>query len=90
MMHICSINELKQKEVINLCDGRRLGYVCNVEFDITCGQLVAISVPADLKCFTFGKLEEIRIPWCNIEQIGKDIIIVKADHLPPPDGAKRK
>lgn len=82
-MPVCSINELKQKEVINVCDGRRLGYVCNAEFDIPCGQLVSISVPADCKYFTFGKIDEIRIPWCNIERIGKDIIIVKADFIPP-------
>lgn len=89
LMGICSINELKQKEVINVCDGRRLGFVCNAEFDVPCGQLVSISVPSDCKCFTFGKIDEIRIPWCNIERIGEDTVIVRADFIPPPKCDKK-
>ncbi|MBQ7820673.1 MAG: YlmC/YmxH family sporulation protein [Clostridia bacterium] len=87
-MRITSFNELKQKEVINICDGRRLGYVCNAEIEIPCGQIVSISVPADCKCFSFGKVEEIRIPWCNIERIGADTVIVKADFIPAPHDKK--
>ncbi|MFR1256586.1 MAG: PRC-barrel domain-containing protein [Eubacterium sp.] len=30
-MRIC---DLKEKEVINVCDGRRLGFVEDVEFDL--------------------------------------------------------
>lgn len=82
---LLSFNDLKQKEVINLCDGRRLGFVCNADIDIPCGQILSISVPADCKCFNFGKVEEVKIPWCNIERIGRDIIIVKADFLNPPN-----
>ena len=62
-MKLCSFTELKCKEVINVCDGRRLGFVSNAEFEVPGGQIVSISVPADNKCFTFGKVEEIRIPW---------------------------
>ncbi len=89
-MHLSNFNELKQKEVINVCDGRRLGFVCNVEFEVPSGQIVSLSVPADCKCFTFGKIEEIRIPWCNIERIGEDIIIVKADFIGPPKKHENK
>ncbi len=83
-MRILSFNELKQKEVINVCDGRRLGFVCNADFEIPSGQIVSISVPADCRCFTLGKIEEIKIPWCNIDRIGEDIIIVKADFIHAP------
>jgi len=27
----CSINELKEKEVINISDGARLGFICDIE-----------------------------------------------------------
>lgn len=83
-MRICSINELKQKEVINICNGKRLGFVCNAEFEIPSGQITAIFVPLENKCFSFGKIEEFLIPWCNIEKIGEDTILVKVDHIPPP------
>ena len=34
-MRIC---ELKQKEVINIRDGARLGYVFDLEMDLACGK----------------------------------------------------
>ena len=88
-MCLLSITELKQKEVVNVCDGRRLGFVCNAEFELPSGQIVSISVPADMKCFNFGKIEEIKIPWCNIERIGEDIILVRADFIHPPKKRER-
>ena len=39
------ITELHCKEVICIADGRRLGYVCDVEIDISCGKVLAIVVP---------------------------------------------
>lgn len=35
----------KQKEVINLLDGKRLGYVQDVEADFNTGKITAIIVP---------------------------------------------
>ena len=40
-MRVC---ELRQKEVINICDGCRLGYVADVVIRIPEGQVVAIVV----------------------------------------------
>lgn len=39
------ISDLKQKEVINICDCKRLGYVGDVDFDMDTGCLLAIIVP---------------------------------------------
>ena len=39
------ISELKQKEVINAEDCRRLGFVGDVDFDMKDGCMVAIIVP---------------------------------------------
>ena len=83
-MRTLSFNDLKCKEVINVCDGRRLGFVCNVEFEVPCGQILSISVPGENKSFCFGRCEEIKIPWCNIERIGEDTVIVKADFIESP------
>lgn len=76
-MRICSVNELKNKEVINLCDGTRLGFVADVELDLDCGSVVSLLVPSDAKLFNFGKCELIRILWCDIERIGDDVILVR-------------
>jgi YlmC/YmxH family sporulation protein len=72
--------DLKQKEVINMADGSRLGFVADVEFDLKSGKIEAIIIPGSSKMFgMFGHEEEFRIKWSDIDQIGEDLIIVDAD-----------
>jgi YlmC/YmxH family sporulation protein len=80
-MRICSVCELKNKEVINLCDGTRLGFVTDVEIDLDNGVVVSILVPGDSRLFSFGKCDLIRILWCDIERIGDDVILVRKQLL---------
>lgn len=80
-MRICSVCELKNKEVINLCDGTRLGYVADVEIDLDCGTVISILVPGDARLFNFGRCELLRILWCDIERIGDDVILVRKQLL---------
>ncbi len=83
-LRICSLCELKNKEVVNICDGCRLGFVSDVEIDLDCGRVVSLLVPADTKLFSFGKCAPVRILWCDIEKIGADIILVRrAEAIPP-------
>ncbi|MBQ9757305.1 MAG: YlmC/YmxH family sporulation protein [Clostridia bacterium] len=73
----CSINELKTKEVINVTDGARLGFVSDVEIDLADGRLTAIIVPGAYRMMGFlGREEDIVIRWENIKKIGDDIIII--------------
>ena len=67
----------KQKEVINLNDGRRLGYVQDVEADFNTGRITAIIVPENNKIFSINGKNDLVIPWDKIEKIGDDIILVK-------------
>ena len=67
----------KQKEVINLIDGRRLGYVQDVEADFSTGEITAIVVPGTSKVFSMGNKGDITIPWNKIKKIGDDIILVE-------------
>jgi YlmC/YmxH family sporulation protein len=67
----------KQKEVINLVDGRRLGYVQDVEADFSTGEITAIVVPGTSKMFSMGNKGDITIPWNKIKKIGDDIILVE-------------
>ncbi len=81
-MRICTISELKCKEVINLCDGKRLGFVADAEVDLDCGRIVSLLVPPEGKLFSFGKCAPVRILWCNVERIGDDVILVRAENVP--------
>ena len=74
---ICSINEIKTKEVINISDGARLGFVSDVEIDLKDGRLTALIVPGAYRLMGFlGRDEDIVIKWENIKKIGDDIIII--------------
>jgi YlmC/YmxH family sporulation protein len=67
----------KQKEVINLIDGKRLGYVQDVEADFESGKITAIIVPGNSKIFNIGTKGDMVIPWEKIKRIGDDIILVE-------------
>ncbi len=78
MITNCRIADLQCKEVINLCDGSRLGYVADVVVDICTGKLIAIIVPGKSGLLgLISKDEECVISWDCIEKIGDDIILVK-------------
>ena len=72
--------ELRQKEVINVKDGCRYGYVSDIEFCQNKGQIKKIIVPGPAKMFgMFGRDGEFYIPWDSIKKIGSDIILVEMD-----------
>ncbi len=66
----------KQKEVISMVDGKRLGYVQDVEADFNTGKITAIIVPGNNKFFGIGSKNDYVIPWEQIAKIGDDIILV--------------
>ena len=79
----CCITDLRMKEVINLCDGHRLGTVSDVEIDTCTGTVISIVIWSKCKCCgIFGKNDDIKIPWHNIKVIGNDTILVEY-HFPP-------
>ena len=58
------MRELRRKEVINVSDGGRLGFVGDVELHLPEGQTAALIVFGPARFFgLFGKGEEYYIPW---------------------------
>ena len=77
---MCTINDLRDKQVINSRDGSILGHVCDVMIDVCDGRLTAIIIPGPAKFFgLFGREEDYIIKWCDIEKIGEDTILVCAE-----------
>ena len=76
-MRKMSTDELRELEVINLCGGERLGYPCEFEIDVDDGRILSFTVPKNSGISLFGKKDELMIPWCKIECIGEDAILVK-------------
>lgn len=69
--------ELKRQEVINVCDGARLGNVCDLELDMYTGTVLSIIVPGESKMLGILKCgDNLVIPFCKITKIGEDVILV--------------
>ena len=53
---ISYFSELRYKEVIDVHTGKRLGYVCDAEFDETEGRLISLITPGKARFFgLFGR-----------------------------------
>ena len=73
----CRMRGFRSKEVINICDGCRLGFVADVDIRLPEGQVIAIIVYGPCRFFgLFGRGEEYYIPWDCIQRIGDDIILI--------------
>lgn len=71
------MSELRCKEVICLSDGRRLGFICDLELEVPEGCVKSIIVPGPCRFLgLFGRKDDFVIPWCAIKRIGPDIVLV--------------
>lgn len=76
-MRIC---DLKDKEVVNTKDGRILGCVFDVDFDMKTGCILAIVVPGPPRIWGFfGHDIDYVIPFKCICCVGPDTILVCVD-----------
>ena len=70
--------DFKHKEVININNAKRLGYVQDVTADLKTGMITSIIVPGSNKMFNlFSGNNEIVIPWEKIKCIGEEMILVE-------------
>jgi len=80
------VADLRCKEVINICDGLRLGFIYDVFLDTASGRVLAIVVPGRVRFFgLFGREDDYVIPWDCIRRLGDDIVLVEIH-----DGYKRE
>lgn len=80
------VGDLRCKEVINVTDGSRYGYVGDAEVDLETGQIRALIVPGRLRLFgLLGREAERVFPWTAVRRFGEDIILVESEapDLPP-------
>ena len=91
----CRMREMRCKEVINICDGCRLGYVADVELKLPEGQVCAIIVYGRCRFFgLFGRGEDYYIPWDCVQKFGDDIVLIDKPFQrrdgPPQQRRRRK
>ena len=74
----CRITDLRCREVVNICDGLRLGYVSDVLLNAATGQILALIVPGKSRLFgLLGREDDYVIPWECIRRFGEDIVLIE-------------
>ena len=73
-----STDKLKNKEVINISDGRSLGFVYDIEVDLYKGVIDGIVIPGARGFMgLFSKKEgDMVIKWDKVKTVGDDVILV--------------
>ncbi len=68
--------ELREKEIVNVSDGKRLGRINDLA--LTCnGRVLGIMAPGDKSAIkSLSGKDAVFIPWQNIVKIGDDVILV--------------
>ena len=69
-----SFTELKEKEIVNISDGKKLGRIIDILFDNSSGLVRGVIVPGEKR--VFRKSEDIFIPLERLKKIGDDVILV--------------
>ena len=79
MVRACDLN---QKEVINIVNAERLGYIYDVDIDFETGRITSVIVPGRKNIFNFfSKRNDYIIPWDKIITIGRELVLVRLDGL---------
>lgn len=73
-----SFLDLRCKEVVNVVDGRKLGHIIDIIFDLNTAKVSGVVVPANKTFWNVFKGDnEIFIPFSQICKIGEDTILVE-------------
>ena len=84
---VCRMESLRDKEVINVKDGGRIGFVSDVELETEEAKLTAVVVYGRLRLFgLLGREADFVVPWKDVVHIGEDTVLVSYE---PPARTQR-
>ena len=74
----CRLGELCSKEIIDIGDGTRYGFVGDLELDPESGNIRALVVRGRVRFFgLLGREADRAFPWSSVRRFGEDIILVE-------------
>ena len=74
-----TFDELREKEVINIASGKKLGRIIDLILDLNSAKLRGLVVPGEKKIFK--KSEDLFISIKQIQKIGDDVILVSVNDI---------
>ncbi len=76
----CCFSELKLREVINVVNGERIGYIDDVKIDGATGKINSVIIYGRPRLFgVLGREDDVVIDCDRIEMIGSDTVLVRID-----------
>ena len=78
---IIKISDLRDREIVNIQDGRRMGPIKDIVLDLENGRIQALVLPGlsgGRILGLFGRSDDIIVPWERIIRIGVDVVLVEA------------
>lgn len=85
------ITQLRCKEIIDIRNGTRYGYVGDLEIDLESGKVRALVVPGRLRLLGLLGRERDRVfPWESVRRFGEDIILVEGAEEERWEKARKK
>jgi YlmC/YmxH family sporulation protein len=79
--------ELREREVVNVADGKKLGRITDIAFNEK-GQVVGLIVPGDRRFIkNLTGSDNLFVPYNCVLKIGNDVILVDLNNMgccPPP------
>ena len=76
----CTLTALRNKEIINIKNGARLGYIDDLEFDTETSEVKSFIVYGRSHFFgLLGREDDVIITCDDIEIIGVDTVLISAD-----------
>ena len=73
----CRITELQYKELVDISDGTRYGFIGDMEIDAEHGTIKNIVVCGRTRMFgLLGRAPDVAFPWSAVKRIGADLILI--------------
>lgn len=70
--------ELRCKEVVNVVDGKRLGHIVDIVFDLQSAKICGLVIPNNKSFWNvFKNGQDVFIPFSQVVKIGEDTILVE-------------
>ncbi len=84
MFQTARLSDLRDRDVINVSDGKRLGIISDIDLDLENGKIRAIILPgASGFMGVIGRKNDLVVPWEKVVKIGVDTILVDLPHETP-------
>lgn len=75
-----TFSELRDKDVINICDGKRYGHPIDLELnDQACAVALVVPCQTGWKSLFRSVREGYVVPWSRVRRIGDDVILIELE-----------